>query len=397
MFRKGCEMNQIEKRKIWIIAIIMVLLFTIIVLLGGGWFVSMRIKQGVLEPERTSQPFDLEVVDLKDDRITLRVTPQTKNAEWKSEGIWGLRWNGGYAQVGEILSRNDQHVVRTFVPMMKNLKPGDRVRLDGFPFPDDPLKSFNLPTKKIFFNSPLGEFAAFYLDGSQSIWVIFVHGKRDPPPRNPLRAYPILPLVCKLGFPSLIITYRNDIGTLANPDGYHWYGLTEWKDLEGAATYALEHGAEKLILVGYSMGGAIVMNFLHLSPLKGDVIGVILDSPMLDLSATIDHGARQIGFPSIFTSLGKLTAGIRFKIDWKALNYLGRANELTVPILLFHGHADRTIPVETSDALAKARPDIVRYHRIHGATHIRSWNMNPTTYEETVSEFLKYLMAVKMM
>ena len=57
-------------------------------------------------------------------------------------------------------------------------------------------------------------------------------------------------------------------------------------------------------------------------------------------------------------------------------------------LLLFHGDADTTVPVETSDALAKSRTDIVRYHRVHGATHIRSWNMNPAAYETVVHNFL---------
>jgi alpha/beta superfamily hydrolase len=65
----------------------------------------------------------------------------------------------------------------------------------------------------------------------------------------------MLPAVTELGLHCLIITYRNDLGALASPDGFHWYGLSEWRDLEGAARYAVEHGAENLILVGYSMGG----------------------------------------------------------------------------------------------------------------------------------------------
>ena len=79
----------------------------------------------------------------------------------------------------------------------------------------------------------------------------------------------------------MVITYRNDLGEPESPDGFHWYGQHEWKDLEGAARYALEHGAEELILVGYSMGGGIVMNFLYRSPLANKVEGVILDAPML--------------------------------------------------------------------------------------------------------------------
>ena len=106
------------------------------------------------------------------------------------------------------------------------------------------------------------------------------------------------------------------------------------------------------------------------------------------LSATTDFGGRLVGLPQFLISLGKLTAGIRFKIDWKALDYLKRANEFKIPTLLFHGDDDRTIPVETSDALAKARTGIVIYHRVPGATHIRSWNMNPAAYETVVYNFL---------
>jgi hypothetical protein len=147
-----------------------------------------------------------------------------------------------------------------------------------------------------------------------------------------------------------------------------------------------------VILVGYSMGGAIVTNFLYRSPLAAKVSGAILDAPMLDLGSAIDHGVRQRGLPVFLTGIGKFLAQVRFDVDWKALNYLSRATELDVPILLFHGDADTVVPVATSDALAQARPDIVSYHRVPDATHVRSWNMNPERYEATVREFLAALM-----
>lgn len=374
-----------------IVILFAIALVTIGVLIGGGWSVSNRIKDGVLEPKHGIRPFDLEVSDLGEGRIKLRVTPHTIKDDRRTDGIWGLRWNKGYAQVGEILDSNNQQVVRRFVPLSGKLKRLDKVRLDALAFPDDPEKAFGLRTQEVRFSSQLGDFKGWLIRGHRSTWVIFVHGKRDHPPRKPLRAYPILPTVANLGLPSLIISYRNDLGAPKSPDGFHRYGQTEWQDLEGAAKYAIKHGAEEIVLVGYSMGGGIVMNFLYKSPLAEKVKGVILDSPMLDLSATIDLGARLLGFPIVLPDIGKFIAGIRFGIDWEARNYLSRANDLNMPILLFHSDADTTVPVETSEALARARPDIVEYHRVPGATHIRSWNMNPIAYETAVHKFLRDL------
>ncbi len=60
-----------------------------------------------------------------------------------------------------------------------------------------------------------------------------------------------------------------------------------------------------------------------------------------------------------------------------------------MPILLFHGDEDPTVPVATSDALAEARPDIVTYERAAGVGHVRSWNGDPAAYEASVRGFLE--------
>ena len=131
------------------------------------------------------------------------------------------------------------------------------------------------------------------IPGSRSTWVIFVHGKRSAPPSGTLRSFPLLKVAADLGFPGLVISYRNDLEAEPAGDGLHWYGLTEWEDLEGAARHALESGAGGLILVGYSMGGSVVMNFLRRSAVAQSVQGVLLDSPVLDLEATVDFAARN--------------------------------------------------------------------------------------------------------
>ncbi len=187
----------------------------------------------------------------------------------------------------------------------------------------------------------------------------------------------------------MVITYRNDVEAPASADGFYRYGQTEWRDLEAAADYAIQHGADELVLVGYSMGGAIVTNFLFESPLAERVRAVIFDAPMLDFGAIFDREAGERGLPGVLTAVSKLIVGFRFDVDWDELNYLKRADELAVPILLFHGDDDPTVPVSTSDALAEARPDIVTYVRAAGVGHVRSWNADATAYEASVRGFLE--------
>jgi len=372
-----------------------VLLFILIVLiavvLGGGWYFSNVVRDTGLQPKSVDLRPQLEVIAVGEDRITLGVTGELQNDDWRKNGIWGLRWDEGYAQVGGIVDINDQEVVREFVPLMGNLSIGNRVGLYIFAFPDDPEQAFGLPTRKISYSSPLGQFPAWFIEGSNNTWLIVVHGKKDAPPREALRSYTVLPAVAEFGIPALIISYRNDEGAPASPDGFHRYGQTEWQDLQGAVLYAIEHGAEQLILMGYSMGGAMILNFLYQSQLADKVVGIILDAPMLNFGATVDFGTMQLGVPLFFSALGKYISALRFDINWEDLNYISRVDQLTLPLLLFHGDADTTVPIEISDSLATRWLGMLTYAPIHGATHIRSWNVNPDLYEKEVSRFLQDL------
>jgi len=377
-----------QKRTAFLLAILIVL---IAVLLGGGWYFSNVVRDTALLPKRVDLRPQLEVVALGGDRITLGVTGELQNDDWRKNGIWGLRWDEGYAQVGGIIDISDQEVVREFLPLMGNLSIGDRVGLYIFAFPDDPEKAFGLPTRKLSYASPLGQFPAWFIEGSSNTWLIVIHGKKDAPPREALRSYPVLPTAAEFGIPALIISYRNDEGAPASPDGFHRYGQTEWQDLQGAVQYAIEHGAERLILMGYSMGGAMILNFLYQSQLADKVVGIILDAPILNFGATVESGAMQLGVPLVFVAIGKFISTLRFDINWEDLNYISRVDQLTLPLLLFHGDADTTVPIEISDSLATRWLSMLAYVPIRDATHIRSWNINPDLYEKEVSRFFQDL------
>ena len=377
---------RLPRWKVALVAAAAAALLALAGLIGAGWYYSDLLRGGALEPDRDPDEPDLRVVAQGDGRVTLQATERaSKDGDWTKDGVFGLEWEGGYGQVGAILEIDDEQVVREFSPLQGAPEVGDLVRLDSFAFPGDPQQAHGIPFQEVTFASRLGEFPAWFVEGSRDTWAIFVHGKGA----NRREALRMLPTVAELGFPSLIITYRNDVEAPAGPDGFYRFGQTEWEDLQAAAEYAFQHGADKLVLVGYSMGGAIVVKFLYQSPLAERVLVAILEAPMLDLAATIDWGARGQGAPGFLSVTGRTIAGLRFNVDWSEVDYLRRADDLAVPILLIHGDEDPTVPVATSDALAEARPDIVTYVRVAGTGHVRAWNTDSAAYKTFVREFLE--------
>ena len=358
--------------------------------LAGGWLLSNRIRRRVLEPSTRGRAHPLVVLEVEPDRVTLGVLQETGSSRrWRQEGLWGVRWPGGHAQAGKILHLGKRKVTRSLRLLNGNPVPGTRVTLTSFAFPDDPEEAFGLPVQPIRYHSPLGRFPAWMTPGSRSTWVIFVHGKRGAPPSGALRSYPLLKIASDLGFPGLVISYRNDLEAEPAADGLHWCGLTEWEDLEGAVRHALDAGAEGVVLAGYSMGGALVMSFLRQSDLAQSVRGVILEAPVLDLEATLDFAARNRGYPTILFRAAKTLAQVRFGVPWKELNYIGNMEYLRTPTLIFHGGADTLVPLRTSRLLASSRPDLVRCVTIPGATHGRTWNLDPDRYQRVAREFLE--------
>ena len=242
--------------------------------------------------------------------------------------------------------------------------------------------------EKISYKSELGECAAWFIPGNSKTWVIFAHG-RGAHPNEALR---IMPTLVDAGLPILVINYRNDDGAPASEDGWHWLGATEWRDLEAAVQYALDNGADDVVLYGYSMGGGMCLNLLYESELADRVRCVVMDSPLLDFGGTLDFVGHVRGYPRLMVHFGKAVAAVRFGIDWQRMNYVNRASDLRAPVLILHGEADDLVPAPISRLLQHARPDIVRYIGFPEAAHARSWNLDNARYESAVRDFLQEIL-----
>ena len=367
-------------------AIAATLLTPVTLILGIGWYYSGLIEEGAFKIDREPDELNLEIVSLSSNEITFR--PPSGNGRWKQSGIWGLEWDGGTATVGELISDSGRFITREFHPTEKLPMVGTEARMTREVFSGDPTSAHGLPFQEVSFPSTLGTLGGWVINGGDT-WIIHVHGHSG----NRFEALRSIPPVIRTGASSFVIDYRNDAGMDEDPTGYYLYGITEWEDLEAATQYALDQGARSVIPYGYSMGGGIVMSFLYKSPLAESVTGVVLDAPMLDLSRVIDQAGDQRNIPRFITNTAKFIAETRFDIEFEDLDYLDDSHLLKAPILLFHGNDDERIPVETSDALAEARPDLVTYERVAGGKHVHAWNTDPERYESTLETFLSSLIS----
>ena len=351
--------------------------------LAYGWYISGRIADGAFNPHYGPRSLLIEVVTVSDGAITLR---DDGDPNVRRPGIWGLEWqSGGYAQVGDVLDTDDdrEEIRRALLPGWPLPPAGSRARLDNFAFPGDPAR-MGIDFTEVHFAAPGGETPAWFVPGARSTWLIYVHGK-GADRREALR---MLPATAALGFPALVITYRNDVESPSG-GGRYGYGASEWRDLEAAVRYALAHGASDVALVGFSMGGAIIMRFIDESALAPSVRALILDSPATDLRAILLGEMRKARVPGVYAQFALWITARRYGIDWDRLNYVARAVDLAVPTLLFHGTADDRVPIESSDRLAGLRPELIQYHRVPGAHHVGSWNVDPAGYASTVRSFLE--------
>jgi len=248
---------------------------------------------------------------------------------------------------------------------------------------------FGIPFVALDVPGPLGNYPAWWIDGTEDTWALFVHDLDT----GREQALSLLPTIMEHGLPVLVISYRNDFGAPPSDDGHHGLGADEWEDIEAAVTFALEAGAVDVVIIGYGSGGSAALAFLRRSASAGRVAGVVLDSPLLDPGAAVDDRTGADNVPGFLSGWGKAMATFRFGVDWAALDQVAAAEEFSTPILLFHGDLDDRAPVRSADAFAAARPDLIRYLRWEGVGHGEAFASDPDAYFAAIEGFLRWVTA----
>lgn len=349
----------------------------VVVLIAAA--ISWHFSDRVLVPDHSSWAQETKVEALPPGRIVL-----ARNEDSERPGVYGIDWLGGHAIVGPIVDEDADTVTRTLRSVRGYLVADMEVGVEANVFPGDPKQAFGLAFDDVPIPDELGPMPAWSIAGKSSTWAIVVHGINGTPAVG-LR---IVPTLRRASLPTLLITYREDQGVPAGPDDFHNMGLTEWRDLQAAARYALAHGAKRLILVGYSMGGAVVAQFMQHSPLASRVDGLVLDAPVLDWRETLEFNTTEMGLPSLAALPLEWAIGARIDADWDSLDALQHTDDFQLPILLFHGDDDKVVPIATSEDFAEELPGRVSLYIAPEAGHVEAWNVDPRLYERRLSAFL---------
>jgi len=344
----------------------------------------------IVPPRRRKDDTPVLAVDRREGTVTLG-----RNPDSAVPGVYGFEFSGdeGYARLGAVVEATDGRVTRRLTGEdAGRLAPGVHGQVGGtyYRHPEE----LGLEFGEVAIETELGKAPAWFFPAASDHWVVQVHG-RAVTRLEPLRAVPVFH---DAGYNCLLVSYRNDPDGPRSADNRYALGDREWRDVEAAIRHCLAMGARRILLMGWSMGGATVLQAVSRSELAaGAVSGLLLDSPVVDWMSALRYQGELMGLPRLIQSSVLVALGARWAravtgqsqpIDLKRLDVVSSAARLRIPILLFHSDDDGTIPVDASAALAAARPDLVTFERFRTARHTMLWNYDPERWEGAVASWL---------
>jgi uncharacterized protein len=187
------------------------------------------------------------------------------------------------------------------------------------------------------------------------------------------------------------------------------WGMDEVEDVAGALAWLGERGVDRVALFGTSMGGITAIasvgvlgdGSLAAADMDVDAPAGIVPTPRPRIVAVIADSVPPelaVGVGSrIPGPLGRLVADRLFSAASRELGGDPRETEPirmvdlveSVPLLLIHGEADRTVPLADGRRLAEAAGSSAEHWTVAGADHSAAHATMPQEYEARVTETLR--------
>jgi len=162
-------------------------------------------------------------------------------------------------------------------------------------------------------------------------------------------------------------------------------GYREVRDVQAALSWLEKRGYEQVVLHGWSMGGAAV---IQAAPETG-VAAVVGESAYADLPPLLRERLPEASGLSAFFTPGIFLSGRYFLgIDPWAVRPVEETRQLGregVPFMIIHSRDDELVPFEQAESLAKAHPRS-SFWKISGYEHVGAYE-HPE-YRERLRGFL---------
>ncbi|WGW13366.1 alpha/beta fold hydrolase [Saxibacter everestensis] len=351
---------------------------------------------------------ELEILHVSgfDDEMTVLLPADD---ETTVNGVYSLWFDEGrgHARIGNVIEYDPTS--RTVLREVLGVDSGDlraaRIGRWNGTYYRNP-QALQVPSEDVVLHTDAGDLPAWYIPGDPSAvaaedaeatektWAILIHGRGGTRAEG-LRAVPTLRAA---GISSLSISYRNDPEARSGSSSRYGLGDTEWLDVDDAIEFAISRGAERVVLFGWSMGGAIAFQAAARGRYKDRISGMVLDAPVVDWFSVLDEQARINRLPTPIARLAlemisqpwaRWITGLETPLDLNRMDWVTRAAELRVPVLLIHSDDDDFVPSGPSHRLATVRSDLVTMPRYDKARHTKEWNVDAERWSDDVRSFLQ--------
>lgn len=394
--------DSVRRRKWPWVVLFSAIALVVVFYVGGGWYFSGQVYSDALEAV-PYDPADLQqgtvtTIDSTREPPTVTILPEeSERAETKfDDAVMGLAIGESLVVVGPATRSPDGSQTREIIEVV-----GDT---------PEPGATYGL-TRDVWLNPEQAGYDAEYtsvttLAGADypvwvikgkgaKRWAVLVHGKGAARSEMLRMARPLH----DAGYNVIVMTYTGDVGAPEYPDGMVTFGRAEWPEVEASVQYAIDQGATRIVLGGVSHGGAVVLGFLDRGTLGSRIDGVILDAPASSFEDVIDEAAEfrtlpvgGLAIPESLEDVAKWMVAFRYGVDFSAVDYSGKEGLIEVPLLVFQGSADTTVPQPVNDRFMGEGSGVGgEYVVVDGAEHVLAWNYDPEAFEERVTEFVKGL------
>ena len=168
-------------------------------------------------------------------------------------------------------------------------------------------------------------------------------------------------------------------------------GFNERYDLIAAVQFAMSQGADRVGVLGFSLGGTVA---IATAAAYADIHAVVADSPFVYVLSAVAGGLIERGVPEglsfLLARLFVITACLRTRLNLFDIDLVRWVQRVAPrPLLLIFGEQDVIVPTSEVDLVFARAGDPKEVWRVPAAAHRNIHAQQPAEYRQRILEFFE--------